>query len=417
MEVTSQLIVCKMTKMEIKSVFKNTIAKADEWLFEGNMTKAMQNRHFWIITALMVFCTFLYYVDQTPLANVPPFNHSFFTSTHDALRIFFIIPVIYAALVFRVQGSLIISFSSFCVILPRALLYSPYPDPLFRSLVFVAFAALIGLLLATQLNRIEREKEVNSELNKAYKKLNDYHEKLRESQEQLAQADKLSSLGQLAASIAHEVNNPLSGVLIYTQLITKKITQDKLPKEVALGYLSKMDSELTRSTRLIQNLLDFARQSPPDLRATNVNDVVTRSLDLTTHSAKLQGIEVIKDLEPSLSSIMADFNQIQQVCTNLILNAIQAMPDGGRLILRTLSQDDWLKIELKDTGCGISQENMSKLFTPFFTTKGKAKGVGLGLAVVYGIIQCHKGKIEVQSKEGVGTTFTVCLPMHYEEKD
>jgi two-component system NtrC family sensor kinase len=111
---------------------------------------------------------------------------------------------------------------------------------------------------------------------------------------------------------------------------------------------------------------------------------------------------------------MADFDQLQQVCTNLILNAIQAMPDGGRLTLRTSVNNEQLKIEVQDTGSGISPENMSKLFTPFFTTKREVKGVGLGLAVVYGIVQRHKGKIEVQSKEGEGTTFTIYLPLNPE---
>jgi two-component system NtrC family sensor kinase len=240
---------------------------------------------------------------------------------------------------------------------------------------------------------------------------------LKTTQEGLIQTEKLTSLGQLAASIAHEVNNPLAGVLVYTQLLAKKIAGDKFSKETALNYLSKMSSELTRSTRLIRNLLDFARQSPPSLRSVNVNDVVDKALDLAAHSAELQDIEMIKELGPSLPNIMADFDQLQQVCTNLILNAVQAMPEGGRLILRTSADDDWLKMEVQDSGCGISQENMRKLFTPFFTTKGKGKGVGLGLAVAHGIIQRHQGKLEVQSEEGEGTTFTIYLPTNYEEKD
>jgi len=240
---------------------------------------------------------------------------------------------------------------------------------------------------------------------------------LKTTQEGLIQAEKLTSLGQLAASIAHEVNNPLAGVLVYTQLLAKKIAGDKFSQDTALGYLSKMESELTRSTRLIQNLLDFARQSPPSLRSVNINDVVDKALDIAAHSAELQDIEVTKELSPSLPVITADFDQLQQVCTNLIINAVQAMPEGGRLSLRTLASDSWLKVEVKDTGCGISQENMRKLFTPFFTTKGKGKGVGLGLAVAHGIIQHHQGRIEVQSKEDEGTTFTIYLPMHYEQKD
>jgi len=240
-------------------------------------------------------------------------------------------------------------------------------------------------------------------------------EKLRTTQEDLIQAEKLTSLGQMAASIAHEVNNPLAGVLVYTQLMTKKIASDKLTKEVALEYLPKMESELTRSTRLIRNLLDFARQSPPALREVNVNEVVNRALDLAAHSAELQNIRVIKELKPSLPKLLADFDQLQQVCTNLIMNAIQAMPEGGKLTLRTSTDDSQLKIEVQDTGCGISLENMRKLFTPFFTTKGEKKGVGLGLAVAYGIIQRHQGRIEVQSKEGEGTAFTIYLPFYHEE--
>jgi len=239
---------------------------------------------------------------------------------------------------------------------------------------------------------------------------------LKTTQNGLIQAEKLTSLGQLAASIAHEVNNPLSGVLVYTQLLAKKVAGDKLSKETALGYLSKMESELNRSTRLIRNLLDFARQSPPSLRLVSINDVVDKALDLAAHSAALQDIEVIKEFSSSLPTVMTDFDQLQQVCTNLIINAVQAMPDGGRLTLRTSADDSWLKVEVQDTGCGIPQENIPRLFTPFFTTKGKEKGVGLGLAVAHGIIQRHQGKIEVQSKEGEGTTFTIYLPLSHEKQ-
>ncbi len=195
----------------------------------------------------------------------------------------------------------------------------------------------------------------------------------------------------------------------------KKIAAGNMPKETALDYLSKMEFELIRSTKLIRNLLDFARQSPPAFREVNINEVVTRSFDLAAHSAELQHVQVTKELDPSLPKVIADFDQLQQVCTNLILNAIQAMPEGGILTLRTSVDNDQLKIEVQDTGHGISPENMRQLFTPFFTTKREVKGVGLGLAVAYGIVQRHKGKIEVQSKEGEGTTFTIYLPLHLEE--
>jgi len=239
---------------------------------------------------------------------------------------------------------------------------------------------------------------------------------LRSTQEGLIQAEKLTSLGQMAAAIAHEVNNPLAGVLIYTQLLAKKINSDKFTKESALEYLSKMETELTRSSRLIRNLLDFARQSPPRFWEVDINEVINRSFELAAHSAKLQHVQAVKELDPSLPTTMADFDQLQQVCTNLIMNAIQAMPEGGTLTIRTSADDAQIKIEVQDTGVGISPENMRKLFTPFFTTKREVKGVGLGLAVSYGIVQRHKGRIEVQSKEGEGTTFTIYLPLRHEKE-
>jgi PAS domain S-box-containing protein len=263
---------------------------------------------------------------------------------------------------------------------------------------------------------VTREKEMLDKLSAAYRELSESHQRLKESQEQLIQAEKLTSLGQLAASVAHEVNNPLSGILGYTQLLMKKITSDNIPKETALDYLSKMEFELIRSTKLIRNLLDFARQSPPAFRQVSINDVINRAFDLAAHSAELQHIHVIKKLDPSLPDIMADSNQLQQVCTNLILNAIQAMPAGGQLTLLSLVDNDQIRIEVQDTGCGISPENMRKIFTPFFTTKREVKGVGLGLAVAYGIIQRHKGKIAVQSKEDEGTTFAIYLPLRPEER-
>lgn len=261
---------------------------------------------------------------------------------------------------------------------------------------------------------VTREKEMQDKLSAAYRELGESLQRLKESQEQLIQAEKLTSLGQLAASVAHEVNNPLSGILVYTQLLKKKIASDDMPKGTALDYLTKMEFELIRSTKLIRNLLDFARQSPPAFRQVNLNDVINRAFGLAAHSAELQHVQVIKELDPSLPDVMADFDQLLQVCTNLILNAIQAMPEGGSLTLRTSVSNNHLKIEVQDTGHGISPENMRKLFTPFFTTKREVKGVGLGLAVAYGIIQRHKGRIEVQSKEREGTTFTIYLPLHLE---
>ncbi len=387
--------------------------KTIKWLPENQVSRGVRSPHFWIIAAILVVLTLVYYAGYTPLANLG----SFFTDAfpHDLHRTLFLIPVIYAALTFRVRGALGASFVFLCVMLPRTF-YSPYTDPLVRPLLFVLFIAFLGVLTAMLIDRVEKEEKAHAELNIAHQELSTYVQQLKESQEQLIQAEKLTSLGQLAASIAHEINNPLAGVLVYTQLLSKKVAGDTFKKEEALGYLSKMESEVSRCSRIIRNLLDFARQTEPMLRLSDINQVIEQVLAMVGHQAKLQNIEVVKEFSPSLPKVMADFDQLQQIFTNLTLNAIQAMPDGGRLTIRSSAVDGEVRIDVQDTGCGISKENLDKLFTPFFTTKAKGKGVGLGLAVVHGIIERHKGRIKVQSEVGKGTTFSVYLGGHNDEK-
>lgn len=383
--------------------------KISEWLPHNDSGSFMRSPHFWIITALTAVIAFFYYIDQTPLADLLFFNHSFFTGVHDLQRILFFIPVIYTALIFRVRGSLISSFAFLCIVLPRALMFSPYPDPILRSLFFVAIAVIISSLIATELNRVEKESKSNAELKAAY-------QKLRESQEKLIQVEKMACLGQMAASIAHEVNNPLAGILAYTQLLIRRIENHEISKEEALSYLSKIEMETTRSGTLLRGLLEFSHQAPPVFSPVKANDAVERALDLAIHSSRRKNIKVVKKLSKSLPVIMADGDKLHQVFTNLILNAIQAMPRGGTLTIHTSARGrgKGIKVEIKDTGCGIPPENIPKLFTPFFTTKREVQGVGLGLSVSYGIIECHKGEIEVHSEQGKGSTFTVYLPLNKE---
>lgn len=366
----------------------------------GNqVSRGARSPHFWVIVALMAILTLVYYAGHTPLARFG----AFFTDAylHDLHRILFLVPVVYAALTFRVWGAIGASFAFLLVVLPRAF-YSPYADPLLRPLVFVLVTALVGVLTAVLMDRIDEEKEIVR--------------RLKETREQLVHAEKLASLGQLSASIAHEINNPLAGVLTYTKLLAKKISGDTLEKGAALDCLAKMESEVGRCSRIIRNLLDFSRQSQPTLRLVDVNQVIEQVLAIVGHQAQLQNVEVTKELSPSLPKVMADSDKLQQVFTNLTLNAIQAMSGGGKLTLRTSAANNQVRIDVQDTGCGISKENLSKLFTPFFTTKEKGSGVGLGLAVVRGIVERHKGEMKVQSEVGKGTTFSVYLGVHEDEK-
>jgi len=240
----------------------------------------------------------------------------------------------------------------------------------------------------------------------------------KQTEAELIRAEKLASLGQLAASVAHEVNNPLAGIMVYIKLLLKKYRANQIQSEPTEEQLLRMEKELDRTTRIIRNLLDFARQSKSTMRPVDINTAIEAALQLVGHQINLENIHLEKNLDKELPLVLADFDQIQQVLINMILNAIQAMPDGGTLALKTSSTigikvnrlyKDNVRIDITDTGIGISEENLRQLFTPFFTTKEKGKGVGLGLSVVHGIIGRHKGRIEVESTPNSGTTFSIYL--------
>jgi len=242
--------------------------------------------------------------------------------------------------------------------------------------------------------------------------------KRKQTEDELIRSEKMASLGQLAASVAHEVNNPLAGIMVYVKLLLKKFKEGKLQTEGTDEQLLKMQKELERTTRIIRNLLDFARQSEPTMAPIDLNKVVEAALLLVGNQISLDNINLIKTLNPQLPYVLADFDKIQQVLINIMLNATQAMPDGGSLTISTSVAEgirindeirNTVRITISDTGIGIPPENLDKLFTPFFTTKEKGKGVGLGLSVVHGIIQKHNGKIEVNSKPDEGTTFRIYL--------
>jgi PAS domain S-box-containing protein len=248
----------------------------------------------------------------------------------------------------------------------------------------------------------------------------------KQTEEELIRSEKLASLGKLAASVVHEVNNPLAGIMIYLKLLLKKYKEEKIQTKSTEEQLLKMEKELDRTTRIIRNLLDFARQSEPSTKPIEINKVINAALLLVGNQINLENISLEKNLDLHLPLVLADFDKIQQVLINIMLNAIQAMPKGGKLIITTSAargskiggtQKNTVRIDIKDTGVGIPKENLNKLFTPFFTTKEKGKGVGLGLSVVHGIIGKHKGKIDVESEPNEGTTFTIYLEAMDEKKD
>ena len=226
-------------------------------------------------------------------------------------------------------------------------------------------------------------------------------------QQQVANAEKLASLGRLAAGVAHEINNPLTGALTSGHILLKKTPEDAPEKE----DLEIIIKETTRCQKIIKGLLDFARQTKPEMRLSDINGIIEGSLSLVENQASFHNIKIVKELAQFLPLISVDTNQIQQVLINIILNAQEAMPEGGFLTISSSRKDAFVEIKFIDTGCGIPEENMDRLFDPFFTTKEEIKGTGLGLAVSYGIVERHQGSIEMESKLGKGTTVIIKLPV------
>ena len=236
---------------------------------------------------------------------------------------------------------------------------------------------------------------------------------LQQMQAQLVRSEKLASLGELVAGIAHELNNPLTGVLVFSSLIAK---DPKLDPELR-SDIDVIVRETQRCAVIVKGLLDFSRESIPKKERSSINAIMERTLSLIGNQSFFHDIEIQKHYDPDVPSVLVDPNQIEQVFINMLLNASQAMNGSGTLTIRTDAPSDspWVCIEIADTGCGIPEESLSKVFDPFFSTK-ESKGTGLGLSVSYGIIENHGGQIEVRSEVGVGTTFTIRLPVEPPEE-
>ncbi len=233
--------------------------------------------------------------------------------------------------------------------------------------------------------------------------------------------DKMVSLGKLAASVVHEINNPLAGVLNYIRLMSRLLGRDALsPEEIQKfrKYLDIVGSEVKRASDIVSNLLAFSRKSRLEFSEVDLNAVLERSVMLSGHKLMLSNIRIEKHLDPALPKVMGDFNQLQQCVLNLVFNAADAMPDGGCIIIESSHKPGSRVVEIKvaDTGRGISKENLPRIFDPFFSTKQEGKGLGLGLSVVYGIIDRHKGAITAQSEPGRGAVFTIQLPVRDEAR-
>jgi two-component system NtrC family sensor kinase len=270
----------------------------------------------------------------------------------------------------------------------------------------------------TMRERLKRSVDENVQFTQSLEtKVEERTAQLNAAHQKLFQSDRLASLGQLSASVAHEINNPLSGVLNLSMLMQRILKDDGIPPdriEEFRRYLTQVVNETSRVGHIVSDLLAFSRRSKPQSTRADLNAIVTTTLSLVSHKLRLMNVDAEVILEEDLPSLRCDPSQMQQVVINLVMNGAEATlsKGGGKVSIRTwsASKEKSVILEVRDSGDGILPENLSKIFDPFFTTKGEGKGVGLGLAVVYGIVDAHRGDIEVKSTLGEGTTFTVTLP-------
>jgi signal transduction histidine kinase len=222
------------------------------------------------------------------------------------------------------------------------------------------------------------------------------------------QTEKLSALGRMAAGIAHEINNPLGGILLYSSNLVKKVPREGPLKE----GLEIIINETMRCKTIIQDLLEFSREKEPEKTSANVNQIINKTLSMLENEFRLRHIHVDKDLSGNIPDVLVDVNQMHQVFVNLLLNAAEASQENGVINIRSrmVPALGRIRVEIADNGCGIAPEHLTKVFEPFFTTK--PKGTGLGMAVTYRIIRNHQGKIRVSSQPGEGTRFTIEMPLH-----
>lgn len=251
------------------------------------------------------------------------------------------------------------------------------------------------------------------ELESICEELKNSNKDLAKAQERLIQTERLASLGQLSAGVAHEINNPLGTILLFSNVLLKQLEPGDRKQE----NIRMIASEATRCKNIVRGLLDFARQSRVSKSPTNVTEIIKDVVKVQKAVAEAANVTLTHEIQDDLPLMMIDPAQVKQLMVNLVQNGIDATPEKGavKVSARLLEKGDFVEIKVSDNGCGIPRENLSKIFTPFFTTKKMGKGTGLGLAIAYGVVKMHSGDISIESEEGKGTTISIKLPVGKEE--
>jgi two-component system NtrC family sensor kinase len=240
-------------------------------------------------------------------------------------------------------------------------------------------------------------------------------EELGAAQNELIHIERIASLGKLSSSVAHEINNPLSGILIYTKLIHKQLSNPELDgskRESMLKHLKLIENETKRCGEIVKGLLEFSKKDQKDFESKHLHKILDDTYELMTHSIKIANISFHTDLKAKSDLIFCSPNQIKQACVAILVNATEAVHENGEIVISTGNPDiDTIRLDITDNGVGIPEDDIPQIFQPFFSTKHDTSGIGLGLAIVHGIIKSHNGRIDVKSELGRGTTISITLPL------
>ena len=368
-------------------------------------SKTYEYKYLWkiVVLALLIICISLFHYTTGT-------EHEYHR-LHEIYRRLYYIPIILSAFWFGIKGGI------FCAVIV-SLFYLPhviyqwggnfFTCCLPRTLEIILYhiiGLVTGYLSQRQMDATKSLKKTVKERDESYDKLKSQAVTLVQAEEQLRRADRLSALGKLSAGIAHEVRNPLASIKGTAEIISDKFT----PGDKEYEFVEILIKEVNRLDSVVAEFLDFAKPKLPELKLLNINNVILSVLKLTQHQVSGSGVNIKTRLDESLPSVYIDPEQMKQVFLNLIINAVQAMPDGG--VLEIGSRRDGLEIvcTFSDTGIGISNEQQKNLFTPFYTSK--KNGTGLGLAIVHRILESHKGRITFMTEENKGTCFIISLPI------
>jgi len=321
---------------------------------------------------------------------------------HNIFQRLYYLPIVYAAVSFGWTGGLAAALASALCYIPHILLtwaHTHYSMTQYAEIVlFFLVGAVTGVLS-------DRERKREEELRSAAVQLSKANRDLQESFEQIKRADRLSAIGELSASLAHEVRNPLASIAGAAEIVDERSSPEEIRE--FRGIILK---ECRRLNRLLTSLLDFARPRKPQFQDVELDRVFDSVVDLWGHSAGKSGVSIVQEIEPGLPRLACDAEQLTQVILNLVINATQAMPAGGRIVMAARRQGAETRIEIRDQGVGIPESDMDKIFNPFYTTKDD--GTGLGLSVVHQIVTQHGGTVAAEHNAGGGMTFVLLFPGH-----